>query len=350
MNPSPRLIQHIVDSRAFEKDRLCVVDVGARLGYEPHWEVFRDQIRLLGFEPDPVECEVINRQVKPKGHECFPVALHQGRGRRDFYITQSPACCGFYKADQSFVSRFPDQKNVSVIRVSQMETCDLDSFAREKGIESVDFMKLDVEGAELDVLKGAASFLKSCVFGLSVEFMFTRWHEGRPVFREIDEYLAGLGFSLHDAQLFRHARSTLSPFRFHPAPGPTKEGQIIWGQAIYFRDAFKEMESGKNWPAARVLKLASVMEVYGLRDCAIEAVQKAGECGVMSATDVERYSGLLVPVKGASGPTYAQYLADLERSTARRQTLKRLVPRGLWKAIRNVLARCRDGINRIIAE
>lgn len=160
INYRPKMTQYLVDKRAFDTRRLVVVDVGARYGGEQHWNAYGDQLILIGFEPDEEECKSLNEKFSMKGHRYFPVALHKDKGCRTFYITQFNASCGFYKRDMTFWSRFPDKVNVRVKETVQMDTVDFDSFAECHGIEYVDFMKLDVEGAELDILEGSVNYLR----------------------------------------------------------------------------------------------------------------------------------------------------------------------------------------------
>lgn len=72
----------------------------------------------------------------------------------------------------------------------------LDSYCAEKAIDSVDFLKIDVEGAELDVLHGAAKLLARGAVGIILFEVSRPQVEAlghRP--REIFELLAGYGYS-----------------------------------------------------------------------------------------------------------------------------------------------------------
>src|SRR5215204_5969817 len=44
-------------------DRLRLFDVGARGGIDPRWRPFHRYIEVVGFEPDPAECDRLNREV-----------------------------------------------------------------------------------------------------------------------------------------------------------------------------------------------------------------------------------------------------------------------------------------------
>lgn len=59
---APRGNRHVaVRERQLGDDRLRIVDVGARGGLDPRWERFHPVLELVAFEPDPDECERLNR-------------------------------------------------------------------------------------------------------------------------------------------------------------------------------------------------------------------------------------------------------------------------------------------------
>jgi len=253
---------------------LLVVDVGARGGFERHWSFYGDQVELIGFEPESEECKRLNQQASGTRNRYFPVALGESTGKRTFYVTRYPPSSGFYKPDMNFWHRFADEIHLSVVKEIEINTADLDHFAHENGLGSIGFMKLDVEGAELSILKGAKETLGKTVFGLSIEVEFYPCHEGQPLFSDVDAFVRSLGFVLFDLSIYRHNRKVWpDPRWISEQPGPTKQGQVMWGQAVYLRDAVHELETDfsgaleEGWDDVKILKLASIMELFGLSDC-----------------------------------------------------------------------------------
>jgi len=343
INPSPRLTEHLVASQAFASEPLMIVDVGARGGLEPHWSLYRDQVRLLGFEADVKECERLNQHELKTGNRFFPVALHESKGKRTFYVTALPDSSGFYPPDTNFCQRLVNAgANLSVVKTVEMDTVDFDSFANENGINEVDFIKLDTEGSELDILKGAIGVLKKSVVGLSIEVEFCPFHKGQPLFSDVDSFLRPLGFRLFDMALYRHARKVLPQRESAPLSGPDKQGQVLWGQALYLRDGVSEIESQisfyDGWADMKILKLASIMELFCLPDCAIELIQVAQRKSFLQSRDVEHLIDLLtrsvVRKKVVIGRT--------------KQLSVRFLPRPVILKVRNFLVTLRDLINEIL--
>ena len=54
LHPDPQFTKRLIEEKSFENNPLVVVDVGARKGFEKHWNHYADQINLIGFEPN--EC------------------------------------------------------------------------------------------------------------------------------------------------------------------------------------------------------------------------------------------------------------------------------------------------------
>jgi hypothetical protein len=191
---------------------------------------------------------------------------------------------------------------MDVVAVKEVEATTIDRFAEREDL-AVDFIKLDVEGAELDVLKGGHQQLFASVLGLSVEVLFRPVRKGAPAFHELDAYLAAMGFDLYHIKGYRHFRRTLSA-----CPFPENRGQMIWGDVVYFLDAVPQMQHfPQDWSSVRVAKMASLLDLMGFPDCAIEVVNTAGELGIIEDKTWILWRDFLTPLVDGRIVTYAQY-------------------------------------------
>ncbi len=270
-----------------------LIDVGARKGFEHHWEEFKDQIERIGFEPnDQSYKECIETKIVPGG-KYYPFALDIAPGRRRLFITRYLSATSFLRPKREIVDRYGYGDLLSVVDEIDVETIDLDSFCNSNEINYVDFVKIDAEGAELDILKGAQQILEEKVLGLSIEVGFLEIREGQPSFGEIDEFLRRLGFYLFDLDLNRWVKSA-------DRARPTSEGgkgQLIFGQALYLRDPVqsvsRENEFGPEWDPINILKLASIFEIFGLNDCAIELIDHYTKVSILDKKNSRKYVNLL---------------------------------------------------------
>lgn len=106
----------------------------------------------VGFEPIPVLFQQLQNKYKHNSNvQLFDVALSNSNGSTTFnYVTSNPSYSGIKK--RSYDRKGETDKEIEV------KTARLDDFFLQQKTK-IDFIKIDVEGAELDVLKGAAQLL-----------------------------------------------------------------------------------------------------------------------------------------------------------------------------------------------
>ena len=76
-----------------------------------------------------------------------------------------------------------------------MQSKTLDTIVKERNLPAPDLIKIDVQGAEIDVLKGATETLKS-VTDLILEAQVVEYNKGAPLRDEVISYVESIGFKL----------------------------------------------------------------------------------------------------------------------------------------------------------
>jgi len=79
--------------------------------------------------------------------------------------------------------------------IVKKKTHKLDTLVKTNNFPLPDLIKIDVQGAELDVLKGAGETLKHCKH-IIVELQHDEYNKGAPHYTEVVDYLASQGFKL----------------------------------------------------------------------------------------------------------------------------------------------------------
>jgi len=242
-------------------DPLVYVDCGARgQAGKRFLRVFR-RAQYLGFEPDAAECARLTARKK-KRRRYFPAALGGREETRCFYLTQSPACASLLRPNPAVVNRFLDCAPLfEVTEQREVRTVTLDGYLRSEGVTRVDVLKLDTQGSELDILRGAERFLGEGVLAVEVEVEFAPLYTDQPLFGDIDQYLRGHGLRLFDLARYRGRRTTLTRDQ-------RTRGQLLWGQALYLRD-HEQLPT----PQARA-RLAALADFYGCHDYAVEILEE----------------------------------------------------------------------------
>lgn len=165
----------------------------------------------------------------------------------------------------------------------------LDRYCFENRISNVDFIKIDTDGADYAVLRGAEKLLQEGdVLGVYVECQFLgEDHPCANTFRNIDRFLVAKGFSLFDLSAWRYTKAQL-PGRFlYKSPSHTTTGQISWGDALYLKDFVYMKSQGKQVSNSQIIKMACVQEIFGLPDCAAELLVTFRE-QLCKVVDVEK--------------------------------------------------------------
>lgn len=244
--------------------RVC--DVGA-MTLGPHSDAYHALIqagiaRVIGFEPVRAECDKLNRLYAPQ-RIFFPYVIGDGR-KRTFYTCNHVMTSSLYPPNTEFVDRFQNLGNLmQVVDVSPVETVRLDDIPE---LGDVDYLKVDVQGAEADVFDGATRVLaRTAVIHTEVEF--APLYRDAPLFSEIDIQLREHGFALHRfAGIAGRMFKPLIANNDLNTPG----SQILWADAVYIPD----LTQLDRVAPEKLLKLAAVLHmVYGSWDTCAHVLQ-----------------------------------------------------------------------------
>lgn len=265
------------------EDNLVILDVGCRFGFADTWSIFGSHATLIGFDPDVSECERLKNSYKG---DCNVQFVAKGLGsspcKVPLFLTKEPACSSLYQPDSSLTNSMPHLACAALVSEIEIEVTTLDSWFSSSGINHVDFIKLDTQGSELEILEGGEACLTS-TRALQIEVEFNPIYVGQPLFSNIDLFLRKRGFVLWRlANLCHYSRSPeKSAFKYKDVqifdgrvvPISAQGGQLFWGEAYYVRQEIASMEETQNWQGC--LRDASIMSVLGFRDLAGSMLQQA---------------------------------------------------------------------------
>jgi len=258
---------------------LDIVDVGAMwLGADdcPYLSMLKSgKARLVGFEPVQSECDKLNR-LALKGARFLPYFIGDGT-ERTFHLCSSSMTSSLFEPNTALLKRFNGLEYLhQVVKTERVQTKRLDDISE---ITSCHFLKLDVQGAELDVFRGAEKLLAGTLV-IQAEVNFVSMYKGQPLFGEVDCYLRSKGFVPH-ALLGPQGR-TFFPLVVNNDTG-AKIHQAMWADMIYVRDFMRFDELS----ADDLLRLAIIVhEVCHSYDLAAHAIQHAhykGKTGLWQA-------------------------------------------------------------------
>ncbi len=240
-----RLSRHLLAPReVFSKTPLSrlrgldvlALDVGARGGFDFLLAPIAPLVTFIGFDPDAAEIERLEAAGAQGwgGVRYLPVALGATADARPLYLTRSPGCSSLLESDPGVYGRYGRESLFAVEGTTDVATLGLDEAAREYGFEAASYLKLDVQGAELEVLRTGPRLLDESVTAIRTEVEFQPIYRGQPLFRDVDAFLADRGFVLAG---FHHpiAWSLQTEGRAEYVTGRDCLGDLIHADAFYLR-------------------------------------------------------------------------------------------------------------------
>lgn len=229
------------DSRRFKETSLYAslaqrpfgfVDVGAAGGIHPVVAPLADLTSCVCFEPDPVAFAALTADASGgpfRNFQAFQVAIGGKAAQHALYLTRSNVCISLLEPGSELPSRY-GLRSLELVGTTTVQTETLDQLFADKPQIWAEFIKLDCQGAELDILQGAENVLKSQCVALQVEAEFFTFYKGQKLFHELDAYLRDLGF-----QLYGLSPHYLSAKKLDRTNFDTQE-RLAWADTVYLKD------------------------------------------------------------------------------------------------------------------
>jgi FkbM family methyltransferase len=194
---------------------LTVIDVGAAGS-------------LLSLGPLDPTCEIHGFEPRPDGvprsHSGYAsVHIHNfglagTTGTHRLYVTREPMASSLLRPNRDVAKRYYLADALDVVSETTIECKTLDELAKAKLIpDRIDYMKLDTQGTENDILRGGHQLLRQTSI-IKCETEFVQLYEDQPLFADVAGQLASAGFRFIDF-----------------TGGESIRGKRIWADALFAR-------------------------------------------------------------------------------------------------------------------
>ena len=184
---------------------IVVADVGSAGGLAKRWAPAAGVVAPLLF--DPREGGTERREGRAR---IFPVALAAAPGTAKLNLTALGNMSSMLAPNSALLARFLKKPaHTRLVGEVEMPADSLDNVARSAAV-AVDVIKVDTQGSELDILRGAEASLRSSIFFAEVEVSFLERYRGQVLFDGIVAHLRERGFELIDfyrPKRYRHDNS-----------------------------------------------------------------------------------------------------------------------------------------------
>jgi hypothetical protein len=309
----------VVAERLTEPFKL--VDVGAAGGVAPGWRVFGDRLAAAAYEADQAEAARLNAAERNPAVRYFGgyvelPAEHPLRQRLGVRLHQQGAIGGrlgferlrVIRADRA-AGRTPMSMEVHFREWVAGIPCDrprdgydldyasaydvpagslpavsasadgrpsffLPEHLSQEGFLDADFLKIDVDGPDFELLRGSSELLaRPSLLGAALEVTFVGSHDANDnTFHNTDRLMREKGFSLFGLSVRRYSSAALPSLFMDHHPAASLSGRPLQGDAIYLRDLASPFwrEDATASSDDKLLKLAALFSLFELPDQAAE--------------------------------------------------------------------------------
>ena len=346
-----------------------LADVGCAGGLAPGWRAFGDRLSALGFDPDPAAiAALVEREINPAVRYVqgfvglpaeHPLAVRlRGRAHQHGWVggrlayervrwmkarqaaglpplsledylrevvePQASGAVPFDGYDLDYTAAFePPAPEVAPSQAPATDLIHLPTCLSEAGFDEVDFIKIDVDGPDFEILRSCAGVLaRPSLLGVAIEVSFFGSHDANDnTFHNVDRLMRSHGFDLFGLSVRGYASAALpSPFMDRHASA-NYQGRPFQGDAVYIRDlaspAQRPLADGLS--VDKLLKAAALFALFNLQDQAAEILIAHRE-RLSGAIDVDAGLDLLtaeVPDSPVEGASYRDWIALFEQEDPR---------------------------------
>lgn len=174
-----------------------VMDIGASAIAEvPIYKVLLEKhmAHLTAVDGDERQITAIENAYGKKFVTVLNKFLFDGCKHDVFLCAPASGMSSLFKPNVEALSFFNEfSKFGHVQSIENIQTVRLDDI---ENIKNPDFLKMDVQGAELEIIKNGTKKLESCL-AIQLEVSYFNLYENQPSFGEVDVYLREQGFIPH---------------------------------------------------------------------------------------------------------------------------------------------------------
>lgn len=288
------LTRCLVERGDLEDNPLYLIDVGCGGGLARIWDYFRTSLAGMGVDPQISECRRLEElETNPRFHyvprflrlpESHP--FRQQRGDREPWTGNPWERTSSAHASRILHERTAQEKQFKELNnwhkqelVETAQTSTLDELVEEQKMTDVDFIKIDVDGPDFEVLLSAEKTIReSPVLAVGLEVNFSGTADPTDnTFHNIDRCMRSWGFDLNQLSIRRCTLAALpGTFMWDLAPHETDHGRVLQGDALYTRDPCgwdKLPEAAVDLSPMKLIKLACIFELFGAPDHSAELLR-----------------------------------------------------------------------------
>lgn len=250
---------------------ITLVDVGASGGVHKRWNPYKAVLKSILFEPDTEEYKKLIAN-NLENTLVINSALAEKSKMVDFNICKWQQVSSIYAPNHSVLDRYEDSNRFEIDRTITIEADSIDNLLQKENVEEIDFIKIDTQGSELDILKGATKYFESLI-GIEVEVEFIELYQKQPLFSEVNKFIESKGFSLIDLRKCYWKRKGKN--------SDNRKGQLIYADALYLKEP-ENIVNLNNIDQEKIIKSIYIYLAYGYHDLALSLLSLSEKNDLLS--------------------------------------------------------------------
>jgi len=171
---------------------LRFLDIGAAGGLNKRWEIISKKLLTTLVEPNKHNANLLEQKGYNVLKKCF---YSKQNTNLKFYETRDKYCSSIYKPNKNYLINFPKYERFDIINEVHENTTIIDEEFDNSTLPH--FIKIDTEGSELDILKGAEKSLNN-ILGFEIECEFFELRNNQPLFSDVKIFLEKYNFEFID--------------------------------------------------------------------------------------------------------------------------------------------------------
>ena len=273
---------------SFGQEKLILADIGSSGGLDIRWSVVNKYLKIYSFDPD-LRASI----TESDNNIIFSKALWSENKKLKLNLTKFPDASSVYEINDKILKDFLNYECHKVIETRDIEADNLKQILKEYTFP--DFIKIDTEGADLEILKGAGELHDKQLIGIQIEVQFVERNIGSPFFSDIDNFCRSNSFQLMSLAKQSWIRNNnLWNIQSNP--------QLIWADAVYIINKdriFKLLNSlDKKDVSIFISKFICICIVYGFYDYALSIIYSIKEESrlnneILPTQEIKRYEKLI---------------------------------------------------------
>lgn len=224
------------------------------------------------FDTDEREAKRLKMKYqKFKNIKVFNFGLFSQNKKLNLSITEHPALSSIKQINKQFLKdENYKQEEFATKKTKKITVRKIDTLFKATPI---DFLKIDCEGAELEILKGAKFQLKNSIIGVRSEVCFSKVFYNSALFGEIHKYLLNLNFELINFDYNGEGNI----FGRYGETG--KFGKLVSTDAVWVKKDLLEDQGALAMRHEKILKKSIFLFENSAADLAIETLLDAVKKG-----------------------------------------------------------------------